>query len=89
MSRKESPEEARERMRREVLLEAGQACLDWAEDTGLCHICSYDGPAGKPHDEHCPLRKRAESERHARKEWRWVKQTWIRRCWRPPPHGTR
>ena len=28
MSRKESPEEARERMRREVLLEAGQACLD-------------------------------------------------------------
>ena len=70
MSRKESPEEARERMRREVLLEAGQACLDWAEDTGECHICSYDGPAGKPHDEHCPLRKRAESERHARKERR-------------------
>jgi hypothetical protein len=57
MSRTESPEEARERMRREVLQEAGQACLDWADDTGDCHLCGYDKGAGKPHEEHCPLRK--------------------------------
>ena len=42
---------------REVLLEAGQACLDWANDSGYCHICSYDGRAGRPHDDECPLRK--------------------------------
>ena len=75
MSRKESPEEARERMRREVLLEAGQACLDWAEDTGLCHICSYEGPAGRPHDEHEPRARRRSDDpslpirpAHARRE---------------------
>lgn len=57
MSRRESPEEARERQRREVLQEAGQACLDWAQDTGDCHLCSYDGGAGKLHDVQCPLRR--------------------------------
>lgn len=40
-----------------VRWEAGQACIDWARDTGLCHICSYE--AGRPgyeeHDEECPL----------------------------------
>lgn len=39
-----------------ALLNAGQACLDWSRDTGDCHICSYDRGAGKPHEDHCPLR---------------------------------
>lgn len=40
-----------------ALLNAGQACVDWARDTGECHLCSFDGPAGRSHDEDCPLRK--------------------------------
>lgn len=55
--RNENDVERAERLRREALLEAGQACLDWAQDTGDCHLCGYDEGAGKPHDEECPLRK--------------------------------
>lgn len=41
-----------------VLVEAGQACVDWARDMGECHLCGlFDGPGGRPHDEECPLRK--------------------------------
>ena len=47
-----------------ALLNAGQECLDWAHDTGDCHICSYDRQAGKPHEYDCPLRKYV----HAAKE---------------------
>lgn len=57
MSRKESPEEARERMRREVLQEAGQACLDRAQNMGECHLCGFDEAHGKQHDDECPLRR--------------------------------
>jgi hypothetical protein len=39
----------------EAGLRVAQACIDWAADTGECHLCGYDGPAGKPHDDACPL----------------------------------
>jgi hypothetical protein len=40
-----------------VRWEAGQACIDWANDTGTCHLCDYDegDPNYGEHDEECPL----------------------------------
>lgn len=63
MSRIETEREVEERHRREVLQEMGQVCLDWAQDTGSCHVCTYDGVADKPHDDFCPLRKLTETTR--------------------------
>jgi hypothetical protein len=35
---------------------AGQACVDWVQDTGTCHFCSFDSSVcGAEHDEECPL----------------------------------
>jgi cytochrome c553 len=43
-------------VRLKVLREAGQACIDWARDTGECHLCGeFDGPAQRPHGDECPL----------------------------------
>lgn len=42
----------------DVLLAAGQACVDWSEDHGQsdCHLCQPSGRAGVwKHDEECPL----------------------------------
>lgn len=25
-----------------LLIEIGQACIDWYQDTGMCHICQVD-----------------------------------------------
>lgn len=46
-----------------AIAEAGQACVDWSHDTGLCHICDYGmvheqgGDPVEEHAEHCPLRR--------------------------------
>jgi hypothetical protein len=43
----------------EILLTAGQACVDWVRDTRTCHLCHYtdhDGDGGERHDDECPLR---------------------------------
>ena len=32
-----------------------EACKEWADDTGECHFCSFDGQGNRPHDEECPL----------------------------------
>jgi hypothetical protein len=38
-----------------TIREAGQACIDWANDTGDCHFCNPTVVTG--HEEHCPLRE--------------------------------
>lgn len=40
------------RLMRRTIMDAGQACIDWYEDTGMCHFCEPD-PA---HYADCPLR---------------------------------
>jgi hypothetical protein len=42
-----------------ILIEAGQACVDWVTDTHQCHLCGYgdlDLDGGERHDDECPLR---------------------------------
>jgi hypothetical protein len=40
--------------RHTLLLQMGQACVDWVDDIGICHFCSYekDGPSRR-HDQDC------------------------------------
>ena len=39
----------------DLLLDAGQACLQWSRDMGECHLCDYDVATGVPHDDECPI----------------------------------
>ena len=42
--------------RTQALLLAGQACLDWMELAGECHLCGdYNKAADEPHNPECPL----------------------------------
>ena len=51
----------------ETVRAAGQACVDWARDTGACHLCAYQAGA-KSHDEECPLRRLEEPSEHPNAE---------------------